>query len=84
MLINRWKMSVICSKKSDGKHSQQLFIKMWFQCVYGKMEDMEHIYICEKLNGQKQPILQYDKIFNGNLIEQIEVYRKFEQNLAKR
>ena len=55
-----------------------------FKCVCGKMEDMKHIYICEKLNGQKQPILQYDKIFNGNLNEQIEVYRKFEQNLSKR
>ena len=55
-----------------------------FKCVCGQREDIKHVYICEKLNGQKQPIIQYEKIFNGNLKEQIEVYRKFEQNLAKR
>ena len=46
-------------------------------------EDMNHIYICEKLNEQKIRI-PYEKIYKGNLFEQIEVFRRFEQNMKKR
>ena len=45
---------------------------------------MKHIYHCEQLNEQIEPIVPYEKIFNGKLEEQIEVYRKFKQNLIKR
>ena len=58
--------------------------KSEYECKCGKKEDMEHIYICEIYNEEDRPILPYVKIFNGNLNQQIEVYRKFKQNLEKR
>ena len=45
---------------------------------------MQHIYHCEQFNEQNEPIVPYERIFNGKLKEQIEVYRKFKQNLLKR
>ena len=35
-------------------------------------EDMNHIYQC------------YEKIYNGNIIEQTQVFRNFEKNMKKR
>ena len=55
-----------------------------YKCVCGKIENMKHIYQCEQFNEQIEPKLPYEKIFNGKLKEQIEVYRKFKQNLLKR
>ena len=49
----------------------------------GEKEDMEHIYNCCKLN-ESENVLKYDKLFNGSLDQQIEVYRKFQINLLKR
>ena len=46
-------------------------------------EDMNHIYICEKLNEQEIRI-PYEKIYKGNLFEQIEVFRRFEKNMKIR
>ena len=45
---------------------------------------MKHIYECEILNENEKPNIQYEKIFNGNIKQQIEVYRKFKQNMEKR
>ena len=39
------------------------------KCQCGKIEDMAHIYICELFNSEN-PKLNYENIFNGNLIEQ--------------
>ena len=47
-------------------------------------DNMEHIYICEIYNEEDKPILPYEKIFNGNLNQQIEVFRKFQQNMKRR
>ena len=54
------------------------------KCKCGKNENMLHIYQCELYKKEKQPLFPYEKIFNGNLKEQIEVYRKFKQNLQTR
>jgi hypothetical protein len=45
---------------------------------------MRHIYFCEVINEGKQPNMEYEKIYTGNISEQIEVYRKFETNLERR
>ena len=52
-------------------------------CFCGKKEDMLHIYNCEMFNSD-QPNLKYEKIFDGEIFEQIQVYRRFETNLKKR
>ena len=53
------------------------------KCVCGKIEDMVHIYNCEVLDN-KQTNLQYEAIFMGNITQQIEVFKRFEENLEKR
>ena len=40
------------------------------RCQCGSVENMEHIYLCETLN-QETRILPYEKIYNGNINEQI-------------
>ena len=52
-------------------------------CICGKTEDMEHIYSCKSLNSEttSQP---YELIFTGNIVQQILVYKRFEQNLETR
>ena len=52
-------------------------------CICGMEEDMAHIYNCGIYKG-KQPILVYEKIFSGNIREQIEIFRLFEQNFEER
>ena len=47
-------------------------------------EDMIHIYNCDTLNTNNQSELPYEKIFNGNVKQQIQVYLKVQQNLEKR
>ena len=54
------------------------------ECICGKIENMENIYVCEIYNEEDTPILQYEKIFNGNLKQQVEVYRRFKNNMKKR
>ena len=44
---------------------------------------MQHIYDCEKYNENK-PSIQYEKLFHGNLKEQVSVYEKISENLEKR
>ena len=45
---------------------------------------MMHIYECELLNNENQPNLKYENIFNGQLIEQIEISRRFTHNMKIR
>ena len=47
-------------------------------------EDMQHIYNCEILNKEKQERIPYEKIFNGNLDQQIEIWKIFKQNMENR
>ena len=54
-------------------------------CQCGSIEDMEHIYQCELINIQSgDNILPYQKIYSGNINEQIEVFRKMRKNLKIR
>ena len=53
-------------------------------CYCGKSESMSHIYYCEKLNNNEPQHLKYEEIFEGKLIDQITVFKKFEQNLERR
>ena len=50
-----------------------------------KIKDMNHIYQCELYcKEEDRPIMPYEQIFNGNMKQQIYVYKKFKQNLEKR
>ena len=44
---------------------------------------MKHFYECEIYNDEKFE-LPYERIYNGNINEQITVFKKFEQILQKR
>ena len=49
------------------------------KCDCGVISDMEHIYYCET-----EVKLPFEKIYNGNIEEQISVYKIFEENLKKK
>ena len=53
------------------------------KCICVEVEDIQHIYNCEIIDAKK-PELTYDKIYNGNLKSQIEVFRRIEKNLEIR
>ena len=54
------------------------------QCVICKQkEDMNHIYNYQYQNKQSNEI-PFEKIYTGNLIEQIKVFKRFEENLKIR
>ena len=55
-----------------------------YKCECGLREDMRHIYNCELINNKQKPRHDYDKLYTGNIAEQIEVFRKFEINLERR
>ena len=54
------------------------------KCICEKQEDMKHIYSCEIPNNGENPEIEYEKIFEGNIGEQIKVFRQFERNFEKR
>ena len=55
------------------------------KCKCGDIEDMSHIYECEILSiKNNQTKIAYKKIFNGNISEQILVYRRFTENMKRR
>ena len=45
---------------------------------------MTRIYNCEILNNNKKQSVKYENIFNGKIETQIEVFKKFKQNMEKR
>ena len=53
------------------------------KCICEHQEDMKHIYQCQVINNGEEPELEYEKIFEGNICEQIKVFRKFERNFEK-
>ena len=53
-------------------------------CYCGTEETMEHIYSCEILNNEKENELEYNKIYEGTISEQIRIYRTFERNMKRR
>ena len=52
-------------------------------CFCGSPEDLKHIYECEIYESEKHT-KEYEKIYNGNIFEQTEVYRRMEKCLEKR
>ena len=56
-----------------------LFLTEW-----GKFENMKHIYECQKLNWNTKTCLQYEKIYNGNLAEKVQIYKQMKENIEMR
>ena len=54
------------------------------KCWCGEIEDMNHIYNCELYTNNKTQSISYNKIHNGKLEEQIEIFTIFKQNLDQR
>ena len=54
------------------------------KCICEQQEDMKHIYQCKLMNNGEEPEIEYEKIFEGDIWEQIKVFEKFERNLEKR
>ena len=57
--------------------------KCEIKCKCGVKEDMDRIYNC-KIYNMKKPEIPFERIFKGNLNEQIVVFRRFSQNMEKR
>ena len=55
-----------------------------FKCLCGEKENMKHIYQCELLSQKKEKSFEYEKIFNGTINQQTEIFRKVQQNLKQR
>ena len=54
------------------------------KCICGMdIENMPHIYSCEKLNERK-PVLPFEKVNNVSYSEQLKNFQRFEQNMSKR
>ena len=53
------------------------------KCFFGETEDMKHIYVC-KYSNDEEILVEYEKIFCGNLSEQSIILRRFEENFVKR
>ena len=46
-------------------------------------ENMPHLYSCHQLN-ESEPIIPYEKLNNGSLKDQIEVFHRFQHNMEMR
>ena len=53
------------------------------KCFCGQEETMDHIYICEILN-KENPVIKFEEIYSRNIVNQNEVFRRFEKNLEVR
>ena len=49
------------------------------KCGCGQIETMKHIYECEMLNKNENNVIPYEKVYNGNLRQKIEVYKRFKK-----
>ena len=53
-------------------------------CYCGEKEKMSHIYYCELLSENRKVNVEYDKIYEDNVIQQVQVYKRFEENFKTR
>ena len=53
------------------------------KCTCGEIETMQHIYYCNIINQSKTEI-SYNLLYNGNLKSQIQIFRRFENNMELR
>ena len=67
----------------DNFSSQQNGYLGLRKCICSEKENMEHIYSCNKLNKETVK-LPYQKLFSGNIKEQIDIFRRFQTNLEMR
>jgi hypothetical protein len=58
--------------------------KREYKCVCNEKEDLQHIYYCEILNNGRKTNIEYEKLYTGNISEQIEIWRHFERNMEER
>jgi hypothetical protein len=71
------KMTDIPSNFPQGRSNPETL------CYCGQREDMKHIYECDIYNeGEVLP--NYEEIYNGEINEQIKIFKKFEENIEKR
>ena len=54
------------------------------KCHCGEIENMKHIYECRIFNKNENNVIPYEKVYNGNLRQKIEVYKKFKEIWMKR
>ena len=53
---------------------------MWIICS----EKQNYKYPKQILNKDEKTTVQYEKVYNGNLRQQLEVYKIFKQNMMRR
>ena len=53
------------------------------KCVCGELDNMLHIYSCEKLN-KDELIVSYEQIYTGTLTQQIKVFERFKKGFENR
>ena len=53
-------------------------------CFCGEKEEMPHIYYCEVLSENRKSCVKYESIYEDNVMKQVEVYKRFEENLQIR
>ena len=54
-------------------------------CLCGELENLEHLYICEQFNIDKnKEVTPYSEIYTNNISNQVKVLRRFEQIFLKR
>ena len=53
------------------------------KCNCGKLENMEHIYYCEKLN-KTEKMIEYEHIYKDNIENMKIVLKRMEENMEKR
>ena len=88
LMPNNWKLDNEEKRKMFETRNRMTRIQYNFgnkedKCICGAIEDMAHIYFCKSLN-QNEPEIIYEKIYNGNLKSQVEVYKRFKKNLETR
>jgi hypothetical protein len=58
--------------------------KLVTNCICGEQESMQHIYNTCKMLTIDENSLPYEKIYFGEVNEQIEILQKLEENLKRR
>ena len=53
-----------------------------FSC--GEKKEMSHIYYCELLSENRKVSVKYENIYKDNVIQKVEVYKRFEENCKPR
>ena len=81
-IINKRRMFLIRNRMLDIPSNFSSNKNKEFNCFCGNFKDMKHIYECQLLNIE-EPTENYEKIFTGNIEEQIIVFQRFENNFEK-